>query len=182
MAGGASVKPRRRVSSLAQSRTRRLDGFGELPVLPREQHFLPAAQLIAQALIPPRLRRLASQRAALLLDFEDDVVDAREVLLRGFELQFGGAAARLVLRDARRLLDQSTPIGWTRTEDHPDLALLDDGVGFRAEAGVHQQIVDVAQPAHVTVDEVFALAGAIQAARDFDFPRDRLDDLFDRLP
>ena len=52
-----------------------------------------------------------------------------------------------------------------------DLALLDDGVGLRAEAGVHQQIVDVAQPADLAVDQVFALARSIQAARDLDVAR-----------
>ena len=87
------------------------------------------------------------------------------------------APPRLVLRDAGRFLDQLTPIGRARAEDQPDLALLDDRVGLRAEPGVHQQVVDVAQPADLTVDQVFALARAIQAARDFDFARDRLNQL-----
>ena len=77
----------------------------------REQHLLPAPQLVAQPLVAARLRRLALQRAALLLHLEDDVVDAREVLLRGLELQLRRAAARLVLRDAGGFLDQLTPIG-----------------------------------------------------------------------
>ena len=75
----------------------------ELPVLPREQHLLPAPQLVAQPLVAPRLRRLPLQRAALLLDLEHDVVDARQVLLRRLELQLRGAPARLVLGDARPL-------------------------------------------------------------------------------
>ena len=83
----------------------------QLAVAPREQDLLPAAQLVAQPLIAARLRRLPLQRAALLLDLEDDVVDAREVLLRRLELQLGGAPARLVLRDARGFLDQLAPIG-----------------------------------------------------------------------
>ena len=67
----------------------------------RELHLLPAAQLLAQPLVAPRLRRLPLQRAALLLDLEDDVVDAGQVLLRRLELQLRGAAPRLVLRDRR---------------------------------------------------------------------------------
>ena len=72
---------------------------------------------------------------------------ARQVLLRGLELQLRGAPARLVLRHAGRFFDQLTPIGRPRAEDHPDLALLDDRVGLGAEARVHQQVVDVAQAA-----------------------------------
>ena len=116
-------------------------------VPPREQHLLPAPQLVAQPLVAPRLGRLTLQRAALLLHLEDDVVDAREVLLRGLELQLRGAPARLVLRDAGRFFDQLPAIGRPRAEDLADLALLDDRVGLGAEAGVHQQIVHVAQPA-----------------------------------
>ena len=74
----------------------------------------PSAALVAQPLVTPRLRGLPLQAAALLLDFEHDVVDAREVLLRGFELEFGGAAARLVFRDARGLFDQLPAIGGPR--------------------------------------------------------------------
>jgi hypothetical protein len=59
----------------------------------REEHLLPASIFLAQPAIPSRLRRLPLQGAALFLDFEHDVVDAREVLLRGFELQFGRRAA-----------------------------------------------------------------------------------------
>ena len=135
---------------------------------PREEHLLPAAQLVAQPLIPARLRGLALQRAALLLDLEDDVVDAREVLLGGIELQLGGPAARLVLGDARGLLDQLPAVGGTRAEDQPDLALLDDRVGLGAEAGVHQELVDVLQAADLAVDQVLALARSIQ-------PPDHLD-------
>ncbi len=116
------------------------------PIALRELHLLPAPQLFAQPLVAPRLRGLPLQRAALLLDLEDDVVDARQVLLRGLELQLRGAAAALVLRHAGRFLDQLAPIGRPRAQDLADLALLDDGVGLDAEARVHQQVLHVAQP------------------------------------
>ena len=138
----------------------------------RELDLLPAAQLFAQPLVPPRARRLALQRAALLLDLEDDVVDARQVLLRGFELELGGAAARLVLGDAGRFFDQRAALGRARRQDLADLALLDDGVRLDAEARVHQQVVDVAQPADLAVDQVLALAGSVQPAADLDVARD----------
>ena len=153
---------------LAQPCARALDRRGELAVASGEEHLLPAAQLVAQALIPARLRGLALQRAALLLHLEHDVVDAREVLLGGIELQLGGPAARLVLGDPGGFLDQLPAVGGTRAEDQPDLALLDDRVGLRAEAGVHQELVDVLQPADLAVDQVLALARSIQ-------PPDHLD-------
>src|SRR5204862_2277548 len=111
---------------VGQPGPRRLDRLAEQPMALGELHLLPAPQLVAQPLVAPRLRRLPLQRAALLLDLEDDVVHAREVLLRGLELQLRGAAARLVLGDAGRFLDQLPPIGRPRTEDLANLALLDD--------------------------------------------------------
>ena len=178
--GFGDVCRRRRLpfARIAEPGSRRFNRLRQLPVLAREQHFLPAPQLVAQLLIPSRLGRLTLERSALLFNFEDDVVDAREVQLRGFQLQFGRTAARLVLRDPGRFLDQLTSIGRTRTENQPDFALLDDRVRLCAETGVHQQVVHVAQPALLAVDEVLAFAGAIQAARDFDLARDRLDQRF----
>ena len=175
--GDARRRHRLALARVGQPAARRLDRLGQLPILPREQHLFPAPQLVAQLLIAARLRRLALQRAALLLDLEHDVVDARQVLLRRLELQLRGAPARLVLRDAGGFLDQLAPIGRARAEDQADLALLDDRVGLRAEPGVHQQVVDVAQPAGLAVDQVFALARAVQPPRDLDLARDRLNQL-----
>ncbi len=138
---------------------RRLDGLGQLAVFPRKKDFLEAPQLIAQLLIAPCFCRLPLERAALLLDLEHDVVDAREVQLRGFQLELSGPAPRFVLRDAGRFFDQLAAIGWARAEDHPDLALLDDRVGLRAESRVHEQVVDVPQAArNRAVDQVLTLS------------------------
>ena len=101
--GDARRGRRLALARVGQARPRRFDAVGQLAIPAREQHLLPAPQLVAQPLVAPRLRGLPLQRAALLLDLENDVVDARQVLLRGFELQLRGAAARLVLGDARRL-------------------------------------------------------------------------------
>src|SRR5581483_1170697 len=169
------------LAGVGQPGTRRLDRFRELTVPAGEEHLLPALQLVAQLLIPARFRGLPFERAALFFDFEDDVVDAGEVLLRRFELQLRLAAARLVLRDPRGFFDQLAAIGGPRAEDHADLALLDDRVGLGAEARIHQQVVNVLQPADLPVNQVFAFTRAIQTPRDFDFARDRLDDVFGNL-
>ena len=148
-------------TGIGEAGTSRLDRFRELAILAGEQHLLPAPQFIAQFLVALRLAGLPLQRAALLLHFEDDVVDAGEVLLRGIELEFGGAPAGLVLRDARGFFDQRATLGRTRRQDLADLALLDHGVRLHAEPRVHQQIVNVAQTADFTVDQIFALARTI---------------------
>ncbi len=127
----------------------------------------PPAQLFTQPLVTPRARGLALQGTALFLDFENDVVDARQVLLRGFQLQLGGSAARLVFGDAGGFFDQRAPLGRARRQDLPDLALLDDGIRLHAEARIHQQVVHVPQAAHLAVDQVFALAGSVQPPADF---------------
>ena len=151
--GGRFAQPR-----ILEPGARRFDGLAEQPVAAGELHLLPAPQLFPQPLVAAGLGRLPLQRAPLLLDLVDDVVDARQVLLRGFELQLGGAAAALVLGDAGRFLDQLTAIGRAGAENLADLALLDHGVGLHAQAGVHQQVLHVAEAAVLAVDQVFALA------------------------
>src|SRR5205823_12966700 len=138
-----------------------------------ELHLLPAPQLFAQPLVAAGLRGLSLQRAALLLNLEDNVVDPREILLRRLQLQFRGAAAALVFRHARRFLDQLTAIRGTRAEDLPDLSLLDDGVGAHAETGIHQQVLHVLEPHDLAVNQVLALPGAIQPPRDLDIAHDQ---------
>src|SRR5215467_7082507 len=122
------MRRRRRLllARVGQTCAGRIDRLGELTVLPGEQDFFPASQLVAQLLIAARLTGLPLQGAALFLYFEDDVVDSREVLLRGFELELRSATARSVLGHARRFFDQLTPIGRPGAENHADLALLDD--------------------------------------------------------
>ena len=153
---------------VAQPSPRRVNRLRELSIPAREEHLLPAPQLLVQPLMPSGLCGLAFQAAALLLDFEDDVVDAREVLLRGLELELGGAAAGLVLGDAGRLFDQLPPIGGPRRQDQANLSLLDDCVGLGAQARVHQQLVDVLQATVLAVDQVFTLARSIEPSNQFD--------------
>ncbi len=145
-----------------------LEHGGALPEVdeaPAEEHALDPLHLLADRAPAPRLGRLALEALELLLDLVDDVVDAEEVLLRRLELELGLPAAGLVLRDAGRLLDDRAAVGGLGGEDLADLALLDDRVGLRAEAGVHEQLVDVAQATDLAVHEVLALAVAVEPAR-----------------
>ena len=169
VAGGRGLTRAR----VGQPAARRFDRLAQQPVAPRELDLLPPPQLFAQALVAPRLGRLPLQRPALLLDLEDDVVDARQVLLRRFELQLGGAAARLVFRDARRFLDQLPAIGGARAQDLPDLPLLDHRVRHHPDARVHQQILDVLQAHDFAVDQVFAFTRPVEPARQLDVTHDQ---------
>ncbi len=162
--GEMSARARFPLARLRQLRACRLDGDAERAVPLGELHLLPAAQFLAQPPVAPGFRGLPLQRSALLLHFEHDVVDAGQVLLRGFEFQLGSPPAALVLGDASRLFDQLAAIGGSGTEDLTDLSLLDDGVALDPDARVHQQVLDVLQPADLAIDQVFALTGSIQPA------------------
>ena len=77
-------------------------------------------------------------------------------------------AASLEAAEPGRLLDQSPPLGRPRREDRLDLALADDRVHPLAEAEVGEQLDEI-EPAHAgLVQEVLALAAAMEAARDGD--------------
>ena len=149
-----------------------LDGGPERQAAPREVNLLPAPQLLAQPAVAARPGRLPLERPALLLDLEDDVVDAGQVLLRGLELQLGRPAPRLVLRDAGRLLEELPALRRARAQDLTDPPLLDDRVRLDADAGIHEEVLHVAEAADLSVDEVLALPGAVQPPPDLDVPLD----------
>ena len=148
------------------------DRSSERHAAPREVDLLPASQLLAQAAVAPRPGRLPLERPALLLDLEDDVVDAGQVLLRRLELELGRPPPRLVLGDAGRLLEQLPALGRARPQYLTDAPLLDHRVGLHAHARVHQEVLHVAQSADLPVDEVLALPGAVQAPPHLDVAPD----------
>ena len=71
--------------------------------------------------------------------------------------------------DAGGLFDDGAAVGRLAAEDLADASLLDDGVGLGPEAGAHEDVLNVAQAAELAVEQIFAFAGAEQAARDCDF-------------
>ncbi len=109
------------------------------------------------------------QGAELGFDFGGDVEDAGEVLFGVFEFAQGFFFAVLVFDDAGGFLEQDAPFFGLAVEDFVDLVLADYGHGFAAEAGVEEEVVDVFEAAGRFVDEVFAVAGAEDAAGDGDF-------------
>jgi len=68
--------------------------------------------------------------------------------------------------------DDGTPVGRLRAENLSDASLLDNGVGVRAQAYAHEEILNVAaSPRDATIDEVLALPRAIQPAGPLPFRR-----------
>ena len=149
-----------------------LDGVLEQAAPAREVHALPPPQLFAQPAIPACLGSLSLECAALLLHLEDDVVDARQVLLRGLELQLRRTAPGPVLGDTRRLLEQLPALGGPCAQDLADPPLLYDRIGLHSESRVHQEILNVAEPADPPVDEILALPRPVQPPGHLDVAAD----------
>src|ERR1035438_9604607 len=109
---------------------------------------------------------IQSTNAHLAGDLFQDVEDARQVLLGAFELGFRQTLAGLVLGDAGGLFDDPAAVLRLGAENLADAALLDDGVALGAQAGAHENVLDIAQAGGVAVDQVLALTGPEQAAGD----------------
>ena len=141
----------------------------EMLGLARQHDPQQAAHLLAQFGVAPRLRSLALERGELLFDFDENVVDARKIDFRGFELRFREAPLRLVHRDSGGFFDDGAAVHRLRIENLADAALLDDGVAVGTESHAHENFLDVAQTRHAAIDDVFALARAVEPAADDDF-------------
>ena len=115
-----------------------------------------------------RFRGLPLQRCDAAFELADDVADAQQVLLGQLHFPFGLLLPALELGDAGRFLDEEAPVFRLRADDEPDLALFDDRVRLRADAGAEEEIGDVLQADGRFVDQVLAVARAVEAARDGD--------------
>ena len=113
--------------------------------------------------------RLALQGSDLALHFLDDVLNAHEVRLGVFELAEGLLFLRLELCDAGSLLEDRAAVFWAVAQNLIDLALLHDRVGAAAHAGVHEELVDIAQAAGGFDNKILALTISIHTASDADF-------------
>ncbi len=68
--------------------------------------------------------------------------------------------------DAGGFFDDGAAVLRLGGEELADALLADDGVGLAAEAGAHEDVLDVAEAADFAVEEVFGVAGAEEAAGD----------------
>src|SRR5438105_2660433 len=74
--------------------------------------------------------------------------------------------SRLEAAEAGRLFDQRAPLLRLRREDRLDLSLADDRVHPLAEAEIGEQLDEIEPADGALVEQVLALAAAVQAARD----------------
>ena len=83
--------------------------------------------------------------------------------------------AGFIFRDSGGFFDQKAAVFGLGIDDLADLALLDDGVAFGSDAGIHEEFMDVFEAGGDTVDEIFAFARAIEAAGDGNFLGAKMD-------
>ena len=133
--------------------------------LARQHYPQPRAHLVAQRAVALRLRRLPLQRSHLLRDFLENVVHPRQVLLRLLQPQFGQTLLRFEARNSGSLFDNRAPVMRLRAQQLPDALLADDRVGLRPQTGAHEDVLNIAQPAQLPVQQIFAVAGAEQPPR-----------------
>ena len=128
-------------------------------------------QAVGVFLVAAGLAGLGADAAQPAFDLVDDVGQPQQVLLDAFQPPQGLDLAQLEAADAGRLLEDHPPVARRRLQQHVDLALLDDAVGLGAHARAGEQVADVAEPGRVAVDQILALAAAIDAAGDVDLGR-----------
>ncbi len=90
------------------------------------------AHLLANFRVTTRFGRLPLQRAQLLLDFHDNVINAREIKLGRLQLGFGQPFFCFEFRYARGFFDDCAALHRLGGKNLTDAALLDDCVRVRA--------------------------------------------------
>ena len=112
------------------------------------------------------LVRINDKIDELELQLGDLVVDAHQILVGALQLPLGLLLPVTVAGDAGGLLKDLPAVGGFLGENLVDFPLPDDGVALPAKAGVHEQLVDILEPAGPAVDIVFALPGTVIPAGD----------------
>ena len=113
-----------------------------------------------------RLLRLFLQGADAVFQFGKDVPQAQQILLRLAQAALGFLFPVAEAGNPRRFLKDLPPVLAARSDNAVDLALPDDRISVAAQAGIHEQLVDVPQADRHFVDEVFAVSGTVIPARD----------------
>src|SRR5690606_31567858 len=113
-----------------------------------------------------RFGGLALEAAESCGQFVDDVAEPREVLFGASQPASRFDLLGFEATDPGCLFEDRPAILRIGLQHAIDLALLDQAVGVDADAGAADQIADVFQAARGAVDQVFALATAIDTARD----------------
>jgi hypothetical protein len=112
------------------------------------------------------LRDLALEGVHPALLFGEDIGYAEEICLGVFEFAERVLFLALEFRDACCFLENSAALFGLGREDLVDLTLCHDRVGGAADAGIHEEVVEIAEAAEGAVEAVFGTAVAEYAAGD----------------
>ena len=132
------------------------------------QAYLCHAQLVAQGQVALGDLGLFLEGLYLQLQLLNFVVYAQEVLVRPGQAALGLLLAVAVAGYARGLLKHLAALGALAADYLGYAALADDRVSVPAHAGVHEQLVHVAQAYLAAVDVILALSRTVILAGDGD--------------
>ena len=167
-AGGDLGQPRRRGVALLACRDQLVLALAaRAPCLGQrggEQAQARLGDLPAQRLGPLGGGRLELQRAQAGAQFALDIARALEIGGDAGELGLGALSPPLELAQPGGLLDEAAALVRPRQQHLVDGALGDDAVQVAAEAGLGQQVAHVEAPHGLAVEQVVAVARAIEAA------------------
>ena len=96
----------------------------------------------------------------------ENIVDPCHIFFYAGKLTLGFILTVAVFGNSRRVLEYAAALLALAGDHFGNFALPDDGIAVAADTGVHKQLVYIFQADCLTVDEVFAVPGAVIAARD----------------
>src|SRR6185437_14162523 len=134
-----------------------------------QYHAHAPAQLVANRGKPLGFGGLALQAVHLPRHFVEDVIHAGQVLLGALQAQLGEALLVFESGNAGGLFDDGAAVVRLGAEQLANALLADDGVALGTEAGAHEDVLNVAQPAELAVQQIFAFAGAEETPGDDNF-------------
>ena len=135
-------------------------------------------EAVAEATVAQGLRGLATQRRDLASNFADDISHAGQVGIDAGQLIQRFLTLGLIAGDAGSFFKEIAALGRVRGEDLVNLALHHERIGHTANAGVHEEALDILQAGGLPIQEIIAGAFAINAAHDRDLGKGRSQFLF----
>ena len=131
-----------------------------------EAYPLDVLELLADFLVASSFRGLTLEGSELPFDFQDDVVDANEILLRQLQFEFRTSASTLVAADAGGFLNNNSPLIGFGAEQPADSSLRNQRIRGETQSCLLQNLVNILQAAMSPVDRIDALSGAIELSTD----------------
>ena len=128
--------------------------------------YLHALQFFLQFQVLFCLLRLSLQRLQLQFQLGDLVADAKQVVLGVLQLLLRLLFPVTVLGNARGLLENLPAVAAFQGKYLIDTPLADVGVALLAQAGVHEQLIDIPEPGRLLIDIVFPVTAAVIPAGD----------------